>query len=87
MFVETAEELAGALWERARADEQAVRVVEDEDVAAEVRARVRRLASEEGVRIRTARMGDKVAVVRLDAAIWRQDAATMRAKLGMHEKS
>ena len=35
----------------------------------------------QGVRIRTARMGDTVVVARLDARLWKDDAATMRRKL------
>jgi hypothetical protein len=74
-------EVAEGLWRRARDQQQAVVRVDDDEVAAQIRATVRRLAAAEGVRIRTARMGQGVAVVRLDADIWRQDAETMRRKL------
>ncbi|QIG43349.1 hypothetical protein G5V58_11750 [Nocardioides anomalus] len=78
-----AEPLAVALWEQARDHEQAVRRVPDDDVARDVRARVRALAAGSGVRIRTARIDDTVVVVRLDAAVWDDDTATMRRKLGL----
>lgn len=77
---------ARELWEAARDGDQAVLRVPDDARAADVRARVRRLAAEGGVRIRTARMGDGVAVVRLDASVWHEDAATMRRKLAVPEE-
>jgi hypothetical protein len=46
-----------------------------------VRADLRSLARDAGVRIRTARMESTVVIARLDAAIWQDDAATMRRKL------
>jgi hypothetical protein len=76
-----AERLAARIWAEARSAEQCVRPVPDDVLAAEVRRRVRRLAAADGVRVRTARIGDSVVVVRLDAAVWTQDAATMRRKL------
>jgi hypothetical protein len=78
---EDAERLAEELWAVARAEEQVVRVVADDALADAVRALVRRRAAAEGVRVRTARMDDTVVVVRRDARIWDQDAATMREKL------
>ena len=73
--------LAHELWTQCLAEEQSVRRVTREKEANETRAQVRRLAREAGVRIRTARMGDTVVVVRLDARIWKDDVATMRRKL------
>ena len=73
--------LTHELWTQCLAEEQSVRRVTSEKEANETRAQVRRLAREAGVRIRTARMGDTVVVVRLDARIWKDDAATMRRKL------
>jgi hypothetical protein len=75
------EPLATQMWSTARVNEQCVQAVPDDSVASEVRQLVRRLAREDGIRIRTARMGDSVVVVRLDAQIWKQDATTMRRKL------
>lgn len=48
-----------------------------DDLRRELRARARH----QQVRIRTARMDDVVVVARLDASLWQDDAATMRAKL------
>ncbi len=62
-------------------DEQCVRRIESEDDATRVRLELRRLARRDGVHMRTARIGDTVVVVRLDAAVWHEDAATMRRKL------
>ncbi|MGT2426168.1 hypothetical protein [Amnibacterium kyonggiense] len=76
-----AERLARELWSTARSHEQCARVVPDDGLAAEVRRLVRRFAREDGVAVRTARMDDAVVAVRLDAAVWLEDAATMRRKL------
>ncbi|MCU1474074.1 MAG: hypothetical protein JWQ92_2142 [Amnibacterium sp.] len=62
-------------------DEQCARRIAAEDEAALVRLELRRLGRRNGVRIRTARMGDAVLVVRLDAAVRHEDAATMRQEL------
>lgn len=43
-------------------------------------AELRRLARAEDLRFRTARLADTVVAVRLDAAVWREDAAQMRDK-------
>ena len=75
------EGLAEALLAAAIAEEQGVRRVADDADAAAVRARVRVLARERGARIRTARLEGTVVVVRTDAAVWHEDAATMRRKL------
>ena len=50
-------------------------------VLVESRAVLRRRAREAGLRIRTARLDDTVVVVRTDARLWSEDAATMRRKL------
>lgn len=76
-----ASDLAHELWTQCLAEEQSARRVTCETEADEIRAQVRRLAREAGVRIRTACMGDSVVVVRLDARVWNDDAATMRRKL------
>ena len=63
------------------AEGQSARRVPDDGEAERVRARLREAAGVRGLRIRTARMADAVVVARLDAAVWRDDAATMRRKL------
>lgn len=63
------------------ADGQSARTVADEAVAAEVREALRTRGREARVRLRTARIDDLVVAARLDAAIWSDDTATMRAKL------
>lgn len=83
-MTDEAERLSIQLWSTAVVEEQCARRVPDDAVAAEVRRRVRRLAREDGVAVRTARLGDTVVVVRLDAQVWEQDAATMRRKLAVH---
>jgi len=60
---------------------QCARRVPDEQDAAQVRSALRRGARTRGMSIRTARIDDAVVVVRTDAALWGEDAATMRAKL------
>jgi hypothetical protein len=75
------EALAHGLWTTARSEEQSARRIPDDHVADAVRIRIRQLARADGVRIRTARMDDAVVVVRLDAKVWTEDAATMRRKL------
>lgn len=75
------ETFADELWARARDAEQSVgRVASDED-AERVRTRVRRLAAAAGIAVRTARIDDTVVIVRVDAAVWQESAASMRAKL------
>jgi hypothetical protein len=73
--------LAAQLLAECREREQSARTVTDDGDAAAVREEVRRLAAAAGLRIRTARMGSAVVVVRLDAAVWHEDTATMRRKL------
>lgn len=72
------------MWAIAREQEQCARRIESDDLAARIRAELRRLAARDRIKIRTARLADTV-VVRLDARVWRQDAATMRAKLSADE--
>lgn len=84
-MTEESEQVALQMWSIARVHEQCARWVPDDRVAREVRQQVRRLARDDGVRIRTARLGDRVVVVRLDARVWQQDAATMRRKLTVGE--
>jgi hypothetical protein len=53
-----------------------------DDLEAEgLRAALRRLGRARDVRLRTARMDETVVVARLDAQLWQDDRATMRAKL------
>ncbi|MDN4613830.1 hypothetical protein P5G50_05130 [Leifsonia sp. F6_8S_P_1B] len=74
-------DLAAGLLDRAVADQQAShRVGAGIDVPA-VRAEVRRLARERGVRIRTGIVGDALVVVRADADLWHEPVAVMREKL------
>ena len=77
----TPDRLAAVLLDEALQREQSARRVPSDGDAEAVRRTVRRLARERDVRIRTARMADTVVVVLADAAIWSDDAATMRAKL------
>jgi hypothetical protein len=72
---------AEAMLAVAARDEQCVRRIESEDDATRVRLELRRLARRDGVHMRTARIRDTVVVVRLDAAVWHEDTATMRRKL------
>lgn len=75
------EALAAAMLDAVVADGQhATRVPDDADAEA-VRAALRALARRREVRIRTARLDDAVVAARLDAALWEDDAATMRRKL------
>lgn len=74
------ERIALALWQGARDEEQAARRLPPGVDAAGVRRRVRDLAREAGVRIRTSLMDDVVVAVPADVAISTDDQA-MRAKL------
>ena len=69
------------IWLTARDREQCAQRIPDDITAREVRQHVRHLAREDGIKMRTARMGDVVVVVRLDAEVWKQDGTTMRRKL------
>lgn len=73
--------LATEMWSIAKTEEQCAQVVPDDALADEVRALVRRLASNDGIRVRTARMNDALVIVRYDAKVWTQGASTMRRKL------
>lgn len=73
--------IALAMWEEARRQEQSARRVPSDADAELIRARIRRLARDAGVPIRTARMDGTVVAVRVDAAVWRESAAVMRVKL------
>lgn len=73
--------LAAELLAACIEDGQAARRVPIDAEAEQVRAELRRLARQDGLRVRTARMGDTVVVARTDAALWDDDAATMRRKL------
>ncbi|WP_139210070.1 hypothetical protein [Microlunatus flavus] len=76
-----ARRLAETMFAEALAAGQSTRAVADDAVADEVRQALRDLGRTADVRLRTARMNDLVVVARLDAAIWTDDTATMRAKL------
>ena len=73
--------LAEDMYEQCLAEGQAARDVPTEPARVGLRADLRRLARVAGVRIRTADRDGVVLVARLDAAVWRDDAATMKAKL------
>ncbi|RKS77956.1 hypothetical protein CLV35_1661 [Motilibacter peucedani] len=77
-------ELAQEMFAQCVAEEQSARWVSTDDEASRLRAELRRLARAAGVRVRTARAGDSVVVVRLDAAVWDEDATSMRRKLTPH---
>ena len=64
------------------ADEgQSARTVVSDADAEVLRERLRGLARAEQIGIRTARIDTAVVVVRVDADLWHQDAATMRSRL------
>lgn len=73
--------LVEEMYEECVAAGQSARVVEVAADRGRLRAELRRLARAGGVRVRTAERDGVVLVARLDAAVWRDDAATMRAKL------
>ena len=75
------ETLALEMFAQAMQLGQSARAVEPEDQATALREALRRLGRSNGIRLRTARMGDVVVVARLDAAIWNESAEVMRAKL------
>lgn len=74
-------DLAERMFESCARDQQCARRVPDDVEAEALRARLRVLAREQGLRIRTARIEDAVVVVLADADVWHEDAATMRRKL------
>jgi len=63
------------------AEGQSAWTVVDESAAVAIRAALRMRSREAGLRLRTARTDGLVVAARLDAAIWTDDTATMRAKL------
>lgn len=73
--------VADGMWAVAREHEQCARRVPSDEAAARIRARLRQLAARDRIRIRTARVDDTVVVVRLDAKVWHESAASMRSKL------
>ncbi|RFA09735.1 hypothetical protein B7R54_11350 [Subtercola boreus] len=79
------DDLARHLLDRAASDEQVAHRIRAGDDVPRLRAEIRRLARERGIRIRTSILGDVLGdvlvVVRADAAIWNDDIPTMRVKL------
>lgn len=75
------DDLARALVDRARDRGQAVVRCDATIPVDEVRARVRSLARDAGMPVRTAMIDDVLAVARVDAELWSDDTPTMRAKL------
>ncbi len=78
------DDVATALFEECAREGQAALTVPGEADADRIRERLRALATEHGIRIRTSWTDGAVLVIRLDAALWQQDAATRRAKLTPH---
>jgi|GEM_PF-1998758 len=76
-------EVASQMLNECVAAGQSTCSVDPSDVGA-LRAELRRLAKDMGLKVRTADLGDGlVAIVRVNAAIWNDDTATMRRKLGL----
>ncbi len=73
--------LAEEMFAETVRDGQSARHVADDVDAERVRSTLRELGRAHDVRLRTARTGTTVVVARLDAQLWRDDRATMRAKL------
>lgn len=73
--------LAERMLESCARDQQCARRVPDDAEADALRVRLRVLARDRGIRIRTARLDDAVVVVLADADVWHEDGATMRRKL------
>lgn len=78
-------DLAQEMFDECLRDEQSARHIPDDERAAAVREQLRRLGRERHTRIRTARLNETVVLVRVDAQIWKDDAATMRRKLTPQE--
>ena len=76
-----ASDLARQLFELALANEQAAYRIRTYDDVAEARSVIRAMARKNGIRIRTAVMGDVLVVVRAEAAIWTESTQTMKDKL------
>lgn len=73
--------VAHRLFELASSHEQAVYRIAPDDSVPEIRSLVRRLARQHSIRVRTAVVGDVLAVVRADAQVWNDPVETMREKL------
>lgn len=74
-------ELAAQMLTQARVDGQCARTVVSDADADALQHALRKLSRTDQVGIRTARIDNAVVVVRVDAQLWSQDAATMRRKL------
>ena len=74
-------DLAAEMLEQCFSVGQSARRVADDTEAQDLRAALRRAARLRQLRIRTARIDDTVVLVRVDADLWTDDTATMRAKL------
>lgn len=73
--------LAEQMFAETMRDGQSARRVAGDSDAEQLRARLRRLGRDRAVRVRTARLDQTVVVARVDAELWGDDRATMRAKL------
>jgi hypothetical protein len=76
-----AHDLAAQMLAQAAIDGQSARTVHCDAEAEALRQALRELSRAEHIGVRTARLDTAVVVVRLDADLWNQDAATMRTKL------
>ena len=74
-------DLAAKMLAQAAVDGQSARTVPSDADAQALRRALRELSRADAIGIRTARIGTAVVVVRVDADLWKQDAATMRTKL------
>lgn len=74
-------DVAERLFALASSREHAAYRITPDDSVPEIRSLIRRLAREQSVPIRTAVMGEVLAVVRKDASIWTDPVETMREKL------
>jgi hypothetical protein len=75
------DDLAAELLRRAVDDEQVAHRIHPEDDVDGIRRRVRQLARERGIRIRTGMVDGALIVIRVDARVWNEPEAVMRAKL------
>lgn len=73
--------LAEDMFDECSAQGQSARTVSDAQDRVRLRNGLRRRARAAGVRVRTAHRDGVVLVARVDARVWQDDAATMRAKL------
>lgn len=73
--------LAEDMFDECLAQGQSARTVPDAQDRVRLRSGLRRRARAAGVRVRTADRDGVVLVARVDARVWQDDAATMRAKL------